>query len=412
MTIDHTGDAHSKVLVVGGGIGGLATALSLARSGTQVRVLEQADEFAEVGAGLQMGANALRVLDHLGVLDEAMETAVLPEFGILLDAITGEELTRLQLGKPYRERFGYPYCVMHRPDLLDALVGACRTHPLVELCPGHGVDEVISTGPTPRVRCENGSEYSGDIVIGADGLNSTLRRRFDDTEPICTGYSAYRGTVPAVSVNNGAGDDVLIWIGPNLHLVQYPIRGGELYNQVAVFGSPTYTDGNPDWGNEAELDERFSTTCEAVRAAVARIGRDRRWIMFEREPLPVWTEDHLTLLGDAAHPMLQYLGQGACQALEDAVVITGALAAHPTDLAAGLRDYESIRKPRTARCQSSAGPWGEVWHSEDPLVIGLRNMLFKKRAWDDYQDVDWMYDDYLTPQYAQQSAPTPILETS
>lgn len=385
-------DRHSTVLVVGGGIGGLATALAAARCGLDVRVLERAPKFDEIGAGLQMGPNATRMLARLGVLDEALATAVRPARATMLDALTGDVLTTLELGASCEARYGYPYVVMHRRDLLDVLKDACDRDPLIDLVSGVAVDVVTAHGEVGQATCAD-RHYTGGAMVGADGLWSTVRRLLDGSEPEYSGFVAYRGAIAADETTSVHGDDVLIWIGPGLHLVQYPVRRGELYNQVAVFRSDAYRAGEEDRDIGAEMEQRFAPTCPPVQHGVAQIPRERRWPIFDRPPLARWTEGRVTLLGDAAHPMLQYLGQGACQALEDAVVLAAQLAAHRDDVPLGLKLYEQLRLPRTSRCQLSARPWGALWHSTDPLVIGLRNRLFQRRAGDDYQDVDWLYDE-------------------
>jgi len=389
-------ERHSTLLVVGGGIGGLATAVAASAAGIDVRVLEQAAQFDEVGAGLQMGPNAVRMLDRLGLLDAALASAVRPARARLLDAMTGQTLTTLELGAACEARYGYPYVVMHRQDLLAVLQDACERSPLVTLETGRLVESV-----TPEigraVALSAGWRYTGSALIGADGLHSTVRKLFDTSEPDCGGYVAYRGTIAADDTTSVHGDDVLIWIGPGLHLVQYPIRSGGLYNQVAVFASDSYLTGDPDWGNEAELDERFERTCAPVRQAVRRIPRHRRWPVYDRAPLGQWTLGTVALLGDAAHPMQQYLGQGACQALEDAVALAAQIAASRNDVPLALKRYEQQRLPRASRCQLAARPWGTVWHSEDPVVIGLRDRLLERRAADDYQDLDWLYAEEVSP---------------
>lgn len=381
----------TPLAVVGGGIGGLATALALGRAGHAVQVVEQAPVFGEIGHGLQMGPNAVRVLDRLDVLRDVVDLAVRPRYAILLDAITGEELTRLDLGARFLGRFGHPYLVMHRGDLHTALLNACRRQPAITLRTAWTVSAVTDHGDATVTVHSAEEDITASGVIGADGLHSVVRRLLDTSEPDCGGYVAYRGTLPAAQVDSAAGDDVLIWIGPYLHLVQYPIRGGELYNQVAVFGAPAYTQGLEPWGTPDELDDRFSITCDAVRAAIATIDRGRHWPMLDRTPLPTWQQGRVTLLGDAAHPMLQYLGQGACQALEDAVVLAEQVDQRPGDLPAAFAEYERRRRPRASRCQEVARPWGRLWHSDDPMTRGLRNRIMRDRAWDDYRDVDWLY---------------------
>jgi salicylate hydroxylase len=373
------------LLVVGGGIGGLATALSAARRGLRVHVLEQAAEFGEIGAGLQLGPNACRALAELGVLDDVLPRAVLPRAAVLRDAIGGRLLTRLDLSDGFRDRFGYPYLVMHRGDLLDVLLSHCRATDLITLEAGRTVVHSSVRVDGADVACADGTRYSGDVLVAADGLRSRQRGHISADKPVCSGYAAYRGTVPRVP----GPDSVTLWIGPGLHFVQYPVRAGSLTNQVAVFRSPRFHAGEASWGGVDELDAAFAGACEPVRAALAGVGRDRFWAMYDRAPIDSWVTGRLALLGDAAHPMLQYLGQGACQALEDAVELGRQLGRHGFD--GGLREYERIRLPRASRCQVAARPWGELWHTADPLTIAVRDRMFALRADDDYSELDWLY---------------------
>ncbi|MTD53035.1 FAD-dependent monooxygenase [Amycolatopsis pithecellobii] len=379
------------LLIVGGGIGGLAAALAIARTGRSVHLIEQAAEFAEIGAGLQIGANATRVLDRLGVLEAAESVAVHPEQAVMRDATTGEKLTGLTLGATYRRRYGFPYLVMHRGDLLQILLDACNADPLITLENNRHVTGCrLETGGV-AVTCADGQVYRAGLVVGADGLRSTLRTLFADDEPVCSGYVAYRGTVPIEEVETGVeGNDVMLWIGPRLHLMQYPVRVGALYNQVAVFHSKTFAAGG-EWGTPEELDEMFAPTVEAVRLSAASVSRIRHWPLYDREPLGSFVRGRAVLLGDAAHPMLQVLGQGACQALEDAVVLADELAANPENVEKALAAYEQARLPRTTRCQRVARPWADIWHLTDPLALALRNRIFRTRADDDFSDVDWLY---------------------
>ena len=382
-------------LVVGGGIGGLATALSIARSGREVHLVERADEFTEIGAGLQFGPNASRALDALGVLGDLLPRAVQPARAVMRDAVSGSTLTTLELGHTFRHRYGYPYLVVHRNDLLNLLLEHCHANERITLQTGRTVvdAEVRPTGAS--VRFADGSQYETRALVAADGLHSTLRSHVSTDEPVNSGYAAYRGTVeadhPAASTSP---DEVALWIGAGVHLMQYRVRAGELANQVAVFRSRRFRAGhvNPDdWGGPEELDAAFADTAEPVRHAVTAIDRSRYWPMFDRAPLDSWTRDSLVLTGDAAHPMLQYLGQGACQALEDAVELGYRFGLHGDDVAAAYADFENARIGRVTRCQVTARPWGELWHTDEPLTVGLRNHYLRNRADDDYSDVDWLY---------------------
>lgn len=383
------------ILIVGGGIGGLATALSLARSGFAVHLIERAEEFAEIGAGLQFGPNASRALDALGLLEDILPLAVKPERAVMMDAVRGTPLTTLRLGEHFRRRYDYPYLVLHRSDLLDLLLAHCQEHELITLENRRNVvdADVRPTGAT--VRCADGSEYRTRALIAADGLHSTLRGKVVEDTAVCSGYAAYRGTVPMEQVSHTvAPDDVVLWVGPGIHLIQYPVRGATLYNQVAVFRSRRYRAGHTaegQWGGPDELTAAFAAACGPVRDGVARIGRDRFWAMFDRAPVDSWINGSLVLTGDAAHPMLQYLGQGACQALEDAVELGYRFRRHGSDIDSAYREFEWARLPRTTRCQTSARPWGELWHTDDAITVAVRDRYFAQRGEDDYSEVDWLY---------------------
>jgi 2-polyprenyl-6-methoxyphenol hydroxylase-like FAD-dependent oxidoreductase len=381
------------LLVAGGGLGGLALAIALARRGRRVHVIEKNPEFTEVGAGLQIAPNASRVLDDLGVLGAIHEQAVFPEQLLWMDAVSGERLTTLDLGRPFVERYGYPYFVMHRHDLLDALLTAARADDRITLEPAKELVSIDDAGDAVLVTCADGSRYRAEILVGADGLWSTVRRFVhDDGDPICSEYVAYRGPVPIEEVPAHAGlENVTVWTGPLRHLVQYPIRRGELFNQVAVFKSYNYQPDSDDWGTPAELDQRFADSTPLVRDALPLFRRNRRWPMLDRLPIDSWTRNRVVLLGDAAHPMLQYLAQGACQAFEDVLCLANALAAHPGDDGAAFRAYEAERIPRTALVQTNARRWGAYWHLFPGPEKAARDAFLQARRPDDYTDVDWYY---------------------
>jgi len=386
---------RTQILVAGGGIGGLAVALALARRGRAVHVIEREPEFGEVGAGLQLAPNASWALDQLGVLPEIHSYAVFPKRLVWMDAVSGEQLTSMDLGAPFVEHFGYPYFVMHRGDLLEVLLRAAQAQPKITLEVNRGAVRVEDRTSTTVVTCENGESYEADIVLGADGLRSNVRKAIvDDGDPICSAYVAYRGTIPIEEVSASAGfDNVVVWTGPDMHLVQYPVRRGELYNQVAVFKSRRYMAGGAgdDWGLPDEMDEMFGRGVDLVRSGIAQMGRSRRWPMFDRNPIPNWTRNRVTLLGDAAHPMLQYLAQGAAQALEDTAVLAAAIADHPADPATAFRLYQKERAPRTARVQTQARAWGDYWHVHPGPRKSTRDAMLQARSATDYSEADWFY---------------------
>lgn len=379
-----------STLVVGGGIGGLACALALGQAGRRVHVLEAAERFAEIGAGIQLAPNATRSLRALGVLDALLPTAVRPRELVYMDALSNELITSVDLGEPFVERYGDPYIVIHRSDLHRVLLEACRAHAAIDLETDRQVTSCDELGDGVRVRCADGSQYEADALIGADGLHSVIRPLLSDDRPVASEYVAYRGTIPYDQVTPHAGaDSMVMWVAPDLHLVQYKLRGGELYNQVGVFRSHRY--GKDDeWGTPDELDEHFAACCEPVRTGASLLERSMRWPMYDREPIDRWTRGRITLLGDAAHPMLQYLAQGGCQAIEDAMCLAGCMLEHD-DVVAAFTAYEGARVPRTARVQRTARYFGEISHIGG-VGIDLRNALFAMKDPRDYRQLDWLYE--------------------
>lgn len=387
-----------EFLVVGGGIGGTAAALALARRGKSVHVLEKGSQFGELGAGLQVAPNASRVLDRLGVLDEIAKDAFFPRRLVLRDALSGEQITALDTGEPFARRYGYRYFVAHRADLHHSLLQACRATGTVTLEAGR---EVTALDPTPNgavVTCADGSVYESTAVIGADGLRSTIRHRLiDDGEPVDSGFVSYRGTKPMDEMRSqavlGDLDEMVIWTGPRIHFVQYPVRRGELCNQVATLDTGMFDPAEHlDLGQQ--LDRAFAPTCSEVRHGAAVMDRSRRWELVDRLPAPGWSRDHMTLVGDAAHPMLQYVAQGACQAIEDGLVLAECLTEHDSAVAPAFKAYEAARYSRASRIQTMARQFGEILHIGG-MGASLRTALLRQRRSDDYTVTDWLYSDNL-----------------
>jgi salicylate hydroxylase len=382
--------AKLQTLIVGGGIGGLTTALALAQTNRRVHVVEKAAEFGEIGAGLQLAPNAMHVLDRIGVLPEISKHAVYPSRLVWMDALNGTRITAIDLGDKFKSRYGHPYIVMHRSDLLTVLLEACRANKLITLEPSRGVAAVEDLGDGARARFSDGTAYDAEVLIGADGLRSTVREAIVQDEPVCMGYVAYRGTLPIEQMSQHAGlDNVVMWVGPDMHFVQYPVRRGELYNQVAVFRSKRYRPGFDDWGLVEELDAHYAQTCEYVQGCIKVMWRDKRWPMHDRAPILTWTRNRIGLLGDAAHPMFQYIAQGACQAIEDALCLARRLG-EGGDPAKALAAYEADRRLRTARVQITARAMGAFFHLQGVPAI-VRNDLMSRRAHDDYSMIDWLY---------------------
>jgi 2-polyprenyl-6-methoxyphenol hydroxylase-like FAD-dependent oxidoreductase len=380
------------VIIAGGGIGGLASALALSSTGQRVRVLERSSEFAEVGAGLQMAPNATRILRQWGLLDKVIQAGVSPRRLVFRDAVDGSVLTSAALGAEFTARYQAPYVVIHRSDLLTILFEACRDAG-VDLVADCAVTGVTVYPDHVEVATSVGPQRAA-AAVAADGLRSSLRRRFSDDEPICSGFVAYRGAFPVAQLDrqleSSQLEEVVVYIGPGRHLVQYPLRRGEIFNTVAVFASPAFRRGEQEWGGPQELDEAFGGSCEAVVRGLRSLWRDRRWPMFDRLPMDRWVDGRLALTGDAAHPMLQYLAQGACQAIEDAHCLAVAAEKAAGDWPAALARFAEIRYPRTARVQQTARLWGDIWHVDGVSRL-MRNELFRAREDTDFSRADWLY---------------------
>ncbi|NDZ80206.1 NAD(P)-binding protein [Streptomyces sp. SID10853] len=384
------------MLIVGGGIGGLSSAFALAREGLRVRVLERAAEFGEVGAGIQIAPNCTRILDEYGLLDEAKELGVLPEHMVMRDALDAEELTRLDL-RDVERRYGFPYMVIHRSDLHGIFLRACRRAG-VELLTDRTVIDYEHTENGARVRLADGTADEAPVVIAADGLHSAARRKLVGDDVVSSDYVAYRAAVPIEKVrdNGVAEQDVTVYVGPRCHFVQYALRGGDMFNQVAVFESPKAVTGKDDWGTPDELDAAFAATCDTVRKGIPLMWRDRWWQMLDRDPVETWVHGRTALLGDAAHPPLQYMAQGAIMAIEDGWVLarhvarqssTGAAA---LDWDAVLASYEAVRVEHCRRVQSTARAWGDLWHLDGGKRL-QRNAIMRARDAHDYGFTDWVY---------------------
>ena len=380
-----------NLMIVGGGIGGLATALAAAEAEIPATVFEQAPQFGEVGAGLQLAPNAMAVLDRFGVLEEINKVAVFPKRLVLKDIYSGKELVTLDLGDKFKERYGYPYIVMHRSDLHSILLEAVKKKGTVKLVTNQTIQTAEQTEMGVAITNQNGEKFIGDAVIGADGIKSNIRKLLSVDDTVPSEYVAYRGTIPISEVDHANFDDVIMWIGPNLHLVQYPVRRAELYNIVVVFKSYNYKPNSDDWGTPEELERRFAGAHEDAQNTLTFIERQFRWPMYDRNPIDNWTIGNITLLGDAAHPMLQYLAQGAVQAFEDASYLADMLKKHRDNYAKAFLDYQEKRIPRTARVQTNARKWGEILHAEDPTTILLRKTIFDSRSPFDYEISDWLY---------------------
>jgi 2-polyprenyl-6-methoxyphenol hydroxylase-like FAD-dependent oxidoreductase len=382
-----------QVLIVGGGIGGMAAALALARKGIPSQVIEQASEFKEIGAGIQLGPNVFWMFEILGLIEPISALAVFPNNLIMMDSITGEEVTRISLGDPFRKKFHYSYALIHRADLHKVLLKTCEDSGRVKLDASEKVVKVDQASDGVTVRTESGKQYRGAALIGADGLWSTIREIVvGDGKPRVAGHITYRAVLPTSEMpEKFRWKDMVLWAGEKVHLVHYPLRTGELFNLVAVFHSDRYEEGWDSFGDPAELHQRFAKTCEPVRTLLNKIESWRMWVLCDRPPIKDWSKGRITLLGDAAHPMLQYLAQGANMSIEDGVCLANKVVEANGDYAAAFLAYQQARYLRTGRVQITARVYGEFFHASG-VAKELRNLMLGSRTQDDAMaGMDWLY---------------------
>jgi salicylate hydroxylase len=339
-----------RVAIIGGGIGGLTAANALSQAGIEVAVYEAASELKEIGAGVALHANAMRVLRAIGVEDGVRKVAGRSEWSITRDGKTGRVISKTSRTQQ-TAAFGLQGATVHRADLLDVLADALPAG-LVTL--GKRCTEVQPDGDTAVARFTDGSEVEADVIVGADGIHSAVRASlFGPDDPKFTGKVCYRSVIPTAAVRGGASHgisaDLGQWLGPHGTIVLYPLRGEELINVVCHYDDDAYR--HESWITECDRDEvleRYAGWHESLLRLFAAGDTWYKWALYDRDPIPLWTRGRVTLLGDAAHPMLPYLGQGACQALEDGAVLATALTAE-ADPGTALARYERTRRPRASR---------------------------------------------------------------
>src|SRR5437762_6210275 len=340
----------SPILVAGGGIGGLAAALALTRQGFAVKVLEQAPRLGEIGAGIQLGPNAFAAFDALGIGEQARARAVYTDEMVMHDAIDETLVGRIPTGAAFRERFGNPYAVIHRADVHLSLLEGAQRSDRIQVLTSTTVQRVEQDDDGVTVHDSKGNIHRGIALIGADGVKSAVRRQYVGDDARVSGHVVYRAVVdkqdfPQDLQWNAAS----IWVGPNCHLVHYPLRGGEQYNVVVTFHSRETEEWSVREGSREEVQSYFDGICPQARQLIDLPKDWKRWATADRDPIAQWNHGRATLLGDAAHPTVQYLAQGACMAMEDAVTLGEALRAHDNDFPAAFDLYQRSRVSRTAR---------------------------------------------------------------
>ena len=339
------------VLIIGGGIGGMTTALALQQRGCRVSVFEQSAEFAEVGAGLTLASNAMHVMWHLGLKEPMGQFSTLPDHGAIKHYRTGKHLVDIARGNTQIEKYGAPFCVAHRADVHDTLVDAVRVNDNQAIHLGREFVNLDQHNGFVIARFSDGSESRGNLLIGCDGMKSDVRNRLFQTEsPQFTGYVAWRGLVPMDHLDpDVVVPDTAMYIGPGHFLTRYPVNSRTRLNYVA--GAHTQRWETESWtvrSDVAELKDEFREFAPAVQQIIRATPPELcyKWGLFDREPLPEWSRGHATLAGDAAHPMLPFLGQGAAMAIEDAMLLARAIEAANT-IEEAFERYELARRERT-----------------------------------------------------------------
>ena len=385
---------YRPILIVGGGIGGLAAARALSLVGRPSIVVEQAEAFAEIGAGIQVGPNGFRMLEALGVRDAVERVAAYPDDLVVMDGVSAEQVTHIPVGQAFRDRFGFPYALVHRADLHRALLDTCIDDPLIELRPGTVIASFEERDDGVVATTEGGLAIEAAALVGADGLWSNTRREIiGDGPPRVSGHIAYRAVLPIEHIEERFRRNAMtLWAGPRNHLVHYPLRGGKLFNLVAVFHSDKYVEGWDRQGDPEELHRRFAGNCEVVRTLLSKVETWRMWVLCDREPVKGWSRGRATLVGDAAHPMLQYLAQGAGMAMEDGVVLARSVAAAGDDIPGAFRAYEAERYLRTGRCQLMARIYGGFYHAEGVTRELATGFLSGRTVEDSFDSLAWLYD--------------------
>jgi salicylate hydroxylase len=380
------------VIVAGGGIGGLAAALALVRQGFDVQVLEQAPEIGEIGAGIQLGPNAFHAFDALGVGDKARGRAVYTDYMVMHDALDEYQVGKIPTGEAFIKRFGNPYAVIHRVDVHKSLLEGAVETGKVEFITSTRVERVEQDQAGVTAFCANGKTYQGQALIGAEGGKSVVRQQYVNDPARVTGHVVYRAVVEKEDFPEDLRwNAASIWVGPNCHLVHYPLRGGEQYNVVVTFHSRNQEEWGVTDGSKEEVESYFQGICPRARQLIELPKTWKRWATADREPIDTWVFGRAAILGDAAHPTTQYLAQGACMAMEDAVTLGEALRVHNNDWTQALALYQKSRVARTARIVLSAREMGRLYHAKGVERL-VRNDLWKGRTPERFYDaVEWLY---------------------
>ena len=387
-------NSELPVLVSGGGIGGLAAALALVRQGFKVQVFEQAPEIGEIGAGIQLGPNAFHAFDALGVGDKTRARAVYTDCMVMHDALDETLVGKIETGEAFRQRFGNPYAVIHRVDIHGSLLEGAVETGKVEFFTNTRIEKIEQNEDSGTVTAidQNGKRWTGQALIGADGGKSVVRTQYVNDPPRVTGHVVYRAVVDKADFPDDLKwNAASLWAGPKCHLVHYPLRGGEQYNVVVTFHSRQQEQWGVTDGSKEEAESYFQGICPKARQLIELPKTWKRWATADREPIPQWSFGRVTILGDAAHPTTQYMAQGACMALEDAVTLGEALRVTGKDWTKALDLYQKNRIARTGRIVLSGREMGRLYHAAGVERL-IRNSLWKGRTQERFYDaIEWLY---------------------
>ena len=380
------------IAIAGGGIAGLAAAIALARSGRRAVVFERGEGFAELGAGVQVGPNGVRALRRLGAWEAVAPSMAEPRRIVVRDGLGGRMLAEVGLGQSFAERYGAPYRVAHRGDLLAGLLATARELSEIEMRTCVAVTDFDARAGGVVVRLEGREPFEAEALVGADGLHSSVRARLlGPALPDYAGHVLYRALVPIGAIPSGIETDgVALWLYPGGHVVHYAVSGGRKMNVVAAIESPEIPNG---WGSPAapaEVSACFPDAAPQLSAMLRAPDDWRRWAAADRPPASRWGEGRVTLIGDAAHPVLPYLAQGAVMALEDAVVLCHCLAG-TSRLEEGLRDYERRRHARTAQLAHLSRRQGRAYHLRGPLRLARNAVMAAMPPKLFLGRLDWLY---------------------
>ena len=384
-----------RVAIAGGGIGGIATALALAGHGIASDVYERRDTFPEEGAGIQIGPNGTRILQRLGVAELLQAHAATPDGLSVRDGKTGRELTRLPLGGWIAERHGAPYWTAHRRDLHAALRARAETSPLIELRTSAEIVSFATDGDSAGIRATgaHGETLNASALVCADGLWSNLRKKIaPGAAPQPVGKVAYRCVIPADDLaSEFTPNAVHIWLAPGAHVVHYPVNAGR---DIALVVIADDTLREPGWDTSASAEavrEKVREYAPPLQALVAKSNNWRCWSLYRMPPIERWSNSHATLLGDAAHPVLPFLAQGAVLALEDAVTLAAALADRHNSVETSLQNYEHARRPRARRVVEASQRNGRIYHMAGAAALARNTTMRLAPPARVMAAFDWLY---------------------